>query len=284
MSLIIKSIEYYLPEKIVTNEDMQLKHPQWDIEKLGQKSGVFSRHIAGISETAFDLAREALKKMFQSSKIEKSEIDGIVFCTQSPDFIMPGNSFLIHKEFGFDSRVWSFDYNLACSGFIYGLAITRGMIATGLGKNILLINADTYSRFINRDDRSTSILFGDGATVTIISSTDKTGIIDLDLASEGSSYDYFYIPAGGSRLPSDDCLRTMHWQAGFRWESGCHTARSIHAHTLLLQRYLPSGIVLQTVLCDVCRVIYYPRWSKAAEDRIYVCLPEYGRSPFPAVP
>jgi 3-oxoacyl-[acyl-carrier-protein] synthase-3 len=117
---------------------------------------------------------------------------------------MPSNAFLIHKEFSFDSSVWAFDYNLACSGFIYGLAISRGMLETGLARNILLINADTYSKFINPLDRSTTVLFGDAAAVSVIGLSEEESIIDISLSASGSEFKSFYIPAGGSRLPKNE--------------------------------------------------------------------------------
>ena len=206
MSIRIKSIEYYLPPNKVSNADLQAKHPDWDMDKVGSKSGVYSRHIAD-NETAFDLAKIAISNLFSSGLVNKSEIDGIIFCTQSPDYIMPSNAFLIHKEFSFDSSVWAFDYNLACSGFIYGLAISRGMLETGLARNILLINADTYSKFINPLDRSTTVLFGDAAAVSVIGLSEEESIIDISLSASGSEFKSFYIPAGGSRLPKNETTK-----------------------------------------------------------------------------
>lgn len=203
MGVGIKAIEYYLPENEVSNEDLQVIHPQWDLKKVGEKSGVFNRHIAKDGETAFDLACKAVQKLFASEVIEKNNIDGIIFCTQSPDYIMPSNAFLIHKYFNFGNNVWAFDYNLACSGYVYGITICRGMIETGMAKNILLITADTYSKYIHADDRSTSVLFGDGAAVSLISQTDDSTIIDIQLASSGKEYESFYIPSGGCRIPKN---------------------------------------------------------------------------------
>ncbi len=200
MGVIIKDIEYYLPERIVTNDDLQQLHPQWDLQKVGEKSGVYSRHIAEQDQTAFDLACKAVEKLFSSGHAIE-DIGGIIFCTQSPDFIMPSNAFLIHKHFKMAQHVWAFDYNLACSGYVFGLAIARGMLATNMAQNILLITADTYSKYIHPNDRSTSVLFGDGAAATIITNNEEGGIIDIELASSGNEYDSFFIPAGGCRLP-----------------------------------------------------------------------------------
>lgn len=209
MSIRIQHIEYFLPEKIVTNRDLKKQHPDWDIQKVEEKSGVFQRHITSPDQTAYDLAKEAVSKLFAQDVISKDDIDGILFCTQSPDYIMPSNAFLIHKEFGFKSSVWAFDYNLACSGYIYGLAIARGFIETKMASNILLITADTYSRYINQNDRSTKVLFGDGAAVSLITSCGSTDIFDIELASEGREYEAFYIPSGGCKTPKSDQTKVM---------------------------------------------------------------------------
>ena len=204
MGVIIKRIEYYLPDRVLRNSEIQINHPDWDIEKVTKKTGVFQRHISGINETAFDLSRKAVEKMLTKNEVTVNNIDGIIFCTQSPDYIMPSNAFLIHKHFGFGSNVWAFDYNLACSGFVYGLAICRGMIETNMAQNILLISADTYSKYINPNDRSTKVLFGDAAAVSLISKEEGSGIIDIELAASGREYESFYIPSGGIRIPKND--------------------------------------------------------------------------------
>jgi|TARA_Y100000310_G_C20605494_1_gene775265 3-oxoacyl-[acyl-carrier-protein] synthase-3 len=203
MGLIIKSIEYYLPDNIVTNGDLQKEHPDWDLEKVGERSGVHKRHIAGEDETAFDLSTKACDKLFQTN--DKSKVDGIIYCTQSPDYIMPSNSFLLHDYLNLEDSVFAFDFNHACTGYIYCLAMANAFVKAGMAREILLVTADTYSKYINNKDRSTRVLFGDGAAATIVKdSNEKRGIIDVDLRSSGSGYDKFWIPAGGLRLPESD--------------------------------------------------------------------------------
>jgi 3-oxoacyl-[acyl-carrier-protein] synthase-3 len=209
MGLVVNQIEYYLPEKIITNEDLAQKNPDWDIEKIEAKSGVKSRHIAEPNQTTLDLAIKAVEKVFSTGYITKDQIDAIIFCTQSNDYIMPSNSFLIHKHFNFSEKIWTFDYNLACSGYVYGLAISRGILETKLAKNILLITSETYSRYIHPKDRSTSILFGDGAAASIISEDNERGIIDVILSSSGEKFDIFYIPAGGCKIPNDNYTKEI---------------------------------------------------------------------------
>jgi 3-oxoacyl-[acyl-carrier-protein] synthase-3 len=200
MNAEIKSIEYYLPKKVVTNDDLQAEFPHWDVEKIEKKSGVFSRHIASGTETALDLSIHACEKLFEV--YDKKQIDGIIYCTQSPDYIMPSNSFLLQRHFKIKENLFAYDFNHACTGYIYGLMMANSFIKSGIAKHLLLITADTYSKYINPKDRSTRVLFGDAAAASIIEASDiHNGIIDIEVASYGEGYDKFIIPAGGARLP-----------------------------------------------------------------------------------
>lgn len=196
----IKHIEYHLPARIVTNTDLRNEFPDWDVDKIEKKSGVEQRHIASAEETAFDLSIKACEKLFE--QFDRENIDGIIYCTQSPDYIMPSNAFLLQRHFKLSERAFAFDFNHACTGYIYGLMMADSFIRSGVAKNILLVNADTYSKFINLKDRSTRVLFGDGAAASVIGvSENGTGIKDVILATHGDGYDKFMIPAGGMRLP-----------------------------------------------------------------------------------
>ena len=202
MRIKIEAIEYYLPAKIISNDDLKAENPSWDINLLESRLGVAKRHIADDNETALDLALQACKKLFAKSKDIKNQIDSIIFCTESPDYILPPNSCILHKMLDLSDDVFAFDFNLACSGYIYGLALAQGLICSGNAKNILLINADTYSKYINKQDRSTRMLFGDGAAVSLITASNSTqGLIDIQCSTSGKDYDKFIIPAGGCRKP-----------------------------------------------------------------------------------
>jgi len=200
MNAAIKAIEYYLPDKIVTNQDLNDEFPDWDFNKIEKKTGVLERHISATDETAFDLSVRACEKIFK--EYEKDSIDGIIYCTQSPDYIMPSNSFLLQRHFSLDERAFAFDFNHACTGYIYGLMMANSFIKSGVASNILLVTADTYSKYINNKDRSTRVLFGDGAAASVIEGAPgNSGILDMEIATYGKGYDNFMIPAGGARLP-----------------------------------------------------------------------------------
>lgn len=202
MRVKIKAIDYYLPEAVVSNEDLQRENPDWDMGLIGKHVGVLKRRIAKEGETALDLAFQACANLFSNNKDAKEQIDGIIFCTQSEDYILPPNSCILHKMLELPEDVLAFDFNLACSGYIYGLMLARGLIFSGAAKNVILVNADTYSKYIGKKDRSTRVLFGDGAAVSWLTSSDSSeGIIDIRCSTCGKLYDKFIIPAGGCRTP-----------------------------------------------------------------------------------
>jgi len=201
----INDIAYWFPMNTIDNNQLGEENPDWETEKLEKRTGVFKRHIAANDETALDLSFKACKKLFAQQGYRNATamgIDGIIFCTQSPDYIMPPNSCILHKLLGLGEKVFAFDYTLACSGFVYGLSIVKGMIESQQLKSVLLVTADTYSKYIHVRDRSIRSLFGDGAAVTwITASSEVDSIIDIESYTCGKHFDKFIVPAGGCRLP-----------------------------------------------------------------------------------
>ncbi|MGE3975624.1 MAG: 3-oxoacyl-ACP synthase III family protein [Bdellovibrionales bacterium] len=204
----IKAISSYLPQTTLTNQVLAKQNPNWDMDSVVAKAGVVSRHIAGADETSFDMAARACDQLIKEIGIDKNSIDGIIFCTQSPDYIMPPNSHLIHKHLGLTDRVIAFDLNLACSGFVYALALCHSLIHSKMASNVLLITSETYSKFIHPSDRSSRVLFGDGAAVTLVTGAETKGFIDSELSSHGDGFEKFYIPAGGMRCPKSQATST----------------------------------------------------------------------------
>jgi 3-oxoacyl-[acyl-carrier-protein] synthase-3 len=133
----------------------------------------------------------------------REAVGGLVFCTESPDYILPPNACVLHGKLGLGSNVLAFDFNLACSGFVYGLAIVKGLIETGMGRDMVLVCGDTYSKYMHGEDRAVVALFGDGVAASWIGQTQGKGIVDIVCATAGSEHERFIIPAGGCRLPRD---------------------------------------------------------------------------------
>lgn len=201
-------IAYYLPEQIIDNSKLQKQHPDWMIKQVEKRTGVYQRRVAKDGETAYDLSLKAAIKLLSVHPSLKKSIDAVIYCTQSPDYIMPSNAFLLQRDLGLGTNILAFDYNLACSGYLYGLVMASSFIKTGIAHNVLLITADTYSKYIDVNDRSTTMLFGDGASASWISEAIDSksspiikSFIDFDFSSDGTGAENFMIKGGGCRYP-----------------------------------------------------------------------------------
>lgn len=199
----IAAIAYALPRTKVSNADLHEAHPNWDFERLEPRTGVSSRHIAAADETALDFAVAAAEDLIYRGEASRDTIDAVLFCTQTPDFIMPPNACLMHDRLKLPRTVLAFDFSLACSGYVYGLRLARDLIGGG-ARTVLLATADTYSRLIHPDDRATSCLFGDGGAVSVIEAGGGSGIVDVRCGTSGQQYRRFMVPAGGARRPRSE--------------------------------------------------------------------------------
>lgn len=196
----IEGVEYFLGQNSISNAKLQEENPSWDMSKIFERSGVKSRPIASPGTTALDLAYEAASQLLCQLNYGSDVIDALIFCTQTPDYVLPPNSSLLHGRLNLGDDVMAFDITHACSGFMYGLGIARSLVVSGTAKKVLLITADTYSRLIHSADRSIRPLFGDGAAATIVSSENLVmKIIDISFGTAGKKADRFIVEAGGAR-------------------------------------------------------------------------------------
>jgi len=204
MRALIKAISYYLPAGELTNEDINRDFPEWSIEKIADKTGVFSRHIADANVCSSDLGIESAKKLFEEHNINKSEIDFILFCTQSPDYFFPASACIIQDKLGIPTTAGALDFNLGCSGFVYGLGLAKGLIESGEAKNVLLITADTFSKVMHPKDKSVRTIIGDGAASTLISASETGSLGPFIFGTDGKGAEKLILKAGGFRLPKSD--------------------------------------------------------------------------------
>ena len=195
----IKAISYYLPAKEVTNEDLVKEFPEWSVEKVAKKVGVDSRHIAAENETAGDMAEKAARKLFEEYQIDPKSIDFLILCTQSPDYFLPSTACILQDRLGLPTSAGAFDYNLGCSGCIYGMAIAKGFIAAGVAKNVLLLTAETYNKYLHPSDKSNRSIFGDGAAACLISSEGFAEIGEFSLGTDGSGANQLIVKSGAAR-------------------------------------------------------------------------------------
>jgi 3-oxoacyl-[acyl-carrier-protein] synthase-3 len=202
MKAVIKSIASYLPEDILTNEMLSKEFPEWSVDKISSKIGIKERRISK-SETITEMAVKSAIKLFETSKLKPNDVDFILLCTQSPDYILPTSACFIQHELNIPSSSGAIDFNQGCSGYIYGLSIAKGLIAGKIANNILLITSEAYTKHIHNDDKSNRAIFGDAATSTWIGTGSGLEIENFVLGTDGKGADNLIIKNGGSSFPKD---------------------------------------------------------------------------------
>lgn len=205
----INYISSYLPETVRTNEDIACRHPEWSVEKISMKVGIEQRHMAGDDETAGDMAFQAAERLLKDNKIDRREVDYIILCTQSPDYMLPSTACILQYRLGLPMHCGAFDFNLGCSGFVYGLGIAKGLILSGQAKRVLLLTAETYTKYISDEDKGNKTIFGDGATATLISTEMLDGALNLEVGNftygtDGSGAESLIVMNGASRHAQKD--------------------------------------------------------------------------------
>jgi len=164
----IRAIESHLPKGVLTNEDLVQQFPVWTAESVESKTGIRTRHIAAENELASDLAVEAARKIFRSGVCAPSDIDFILLCTQSPDYLIPTTACLVQQRLGVPRSAGALDFNLGCSGFVYGLSLAKGLVETGEARSVLLLTCETYSKHMDPGDFNVRSIFGDAAAATLV--------------------------------------------------------------------------------------------------------------------
>ena len=202
----LRAIQYYLPERTLSTPDLSAEFPDWPVEKIESKTGITCRHIAGPEECSSDLAVQAAQKLFASGACRPEDIDFILLCTQSPDHFLPTTACLVQDRLGIPQTAGALDFNLGCSGYIYGLGLAEALIASGQATSILLLTAETYSKFIHRGDRSVRTLFGDAAAATWLTAGDSSepSLGPFVYGTDGAGGRNLIVPAGGMRQPHSE--------------------------------------------------------------------------------
>ncbi len=208
-------VAIHLPERVETNDQLQAEFPSWDMKLIYEKTGIFARHIAAPDECASDLGVQAAEKLFRQYDIDRSSIDFLLFCTQTPDYPLPTTACLMQERLQLRRSIGAIDFNLGCSGYVYGLALADGLIRTGSVARVLLITAETYTKFIHPEDRSLRTIFGDGASATLVEAADVPSLTGFRYGTDGSGADTLLMTKGGARA-SDQAHRPRHRQ---RWDS-----------------------------------------------------------------
>jgi 3-oxoacyl-[acyl-carrier-protein] synthase-3 len=271
----IAGVDYALPARRVTNAELTELHPEWQMSQVLHQTGVEYRYWCDAGETALDLAELACRRLLARLDIDPVHLAAVLFCTQSPDHIMPPNACLLQHRLRLPTSVAALDFSLACSGFVYGLYLARSLVQSGSARHVLLVTADTYSKWMHRDDRGPVTLFGDGAAATLISAG-KEAIGECILGSDGGRGSCLMVPAGGARLPrSAETARLIEQEHG-NVRSAEHFFMNGAAVLDFVKKEIPAlvGTILERralTLGDIDLVLFHQA-SKVTLDHLHNAL------------
>lgn len=198
MKASIKAIEFVQPEQTISSEEFQKLLPDTDVAKTEKAIGCHTHHVAPDDVTASDLAVEAARKLFDKNGINPKDVDFVIFCTQSADYFLPSTACVIQSRLGIPQSSGAYDFDLGCSGYVYGLAQAKGLIYAGIAKNVLLLTGDTMSKDFHPKDNN-RLLFGDAGTATLITQMGGVEIKDFVFGTDGTGADKLIIKNGASR-------------------------------------------------------------------------------------
>ncbi len=200
MKAFLAAIRTTLPETVLDNEQLASQYEGWSADKIYAKTGIRTRRIAAPDECASDLAVRAVKKLAEDTGIERSSIDYLLCCTQTPDYILPTTACVLQHRLGLPISCGALDFNLGCSGYVYGLGLAKALIDSGQATTIILITSDTYSKLLNPADKSVRTLFGDGAAATLVVGREQESLIGpFVYGTDGAGAGNLIVPTGGMR-------------------------------------------------------------------------------------
>jgi 3-oxoacyl-[acyl-carrier-protein] synthase-3 len=279
----------YTPENVLTNFDLEKKVDTTD-EWITERTGIKERRTVGDSETTSDLCLEASKRALQAADVKPADIELIIVATMSGDMPMPSTAALLQKKLHAKNAA-AFDLNAACSGFLFGLSTADNFIKAGTYKKILLVGADVMSKFIDWQDRSTCVLFGDGAGAVVLeSSRGARGVISTHLFTDGNLWDFICLPGGGSQNPPSaktikDRLHFVKMKGNETFKVAVRTLEKLVIDTLKLNNLKPSELAMLIPHQANLRII-----KATAErlnlpmDKVAVNLDRYGNTSSASIP
>ena len=198
MRVKINSIAYHLPSNEEGLETLTDENPEWDIDKITEKTGIFKRFISSPNETATDLAYVAATKLIKSLDAPNN-IDLLILVTQSPDYTIPTSACILQDRLNLSKNCMAFDVNLGCSGFVYALSVAGSLIDSGVAQKGLIICSDTYTKYINKNDRTCRPIFSDGAAAILLEASNNNDIGPFDFGTDGSGYEHLIVRDSGLR-------------------------------------------------------------------------------------
>ncbi len=202
----ILGIATYLPERRETIDDIRQEHPEWPIDKIATKTGIWARRLAAPDETAGDMGFQAASQLLEQFPEERTQVDYLIYCSQCPDHLIPSTACVLQHRLKLPKSCGAFDFQLGCSGYVYGLQMAHALISSGQARKVLLVTSDTYSKYIHPGDRTVRMLFGDGAAATLVVDDPDCGSLlgPFVVGTDGEGAPNLIVPAGGFRLPRSD--------------------------------------------------------------------------------
>ena len=200
----IRAISYCLPEMCLTNDALAVLYRGWTADKIFEKTGIQTRHVTAADETGADLAEKAARNLFEDHQVAPASVDFILFCTQSPDYALPTTACILQHKLGIPCSAGALDFNLGCSGYVYGLGLSQGLISAKIAKRVLLLTGETYTKYIHPMDKSVRTIFGDGGSATLVEASDGLSKIgNFTFGTDGRGADNLIVQTGGARKQRD---------------------------------------------------------------------------------
>ncbi len=279
----------YAPKKVITNHDLE-KLVDTSDEWIMDRTGIKERRIAEKDQTTSDLAYEASQKALKAAGLSARDLDLILVATMTPDTILPSMGCVLQEKLG-AKKAAAFDISAACSGFIYGMSIASAFIQSGTYKNILLVGAEILSRYTDWEDRTTCILFGDGAGAVVIQRhAGKRGILSTHLHSDGSFGDLIRVPAGGASHPAshDTIRKRMHFirmRGNETFKAAVRALEAVVQETLEHNKVKPEDIdYLVPHQANLRIILAMAQRLNMPMEKVVLTLPKYGNTSAASIP
>ena len=201
----VRGISWCVPEKVETNELLVQEFGTWTPEKILHKTGIAERHVAEAGVPASYYHVMVANKFFEERPdIARDTIDMLVICTETRDYIAPATACVVHGQLGLRKTCGAVDYELGCSGFLYGLGISKGFISAGIARRVLLITGDVVAKYANKMDKAIRTIFGDGFTATLLEASEADRVTGFDFGTDGTGFRDIIIEAGAEAMPYSD--------------------------------------------------------------------------------
>jgi 3-oxoacyl-[acyl-carrier-protein] synthase III len=284
----IVGVGHYAPARVVTNSDFE----QWldtSDEWITSRTGMKRRHWASKDEATSDLAMAAGSAALEHAGLTARDIDCFIVSTVTPDYALPATACIVAARLGAKDRP-AFDLSIACSGFIYGLTVAAGLVRSGIYRRIMLIGAETLSKILNREDRSTAILFGDGAGAVILERSEENSFLSSALGSDGSRPELLTVPASGSRHPIDHAaidnkLNLIHMAGREVFKFAVHKMIESTDAALAKAELTKADVALLIPHQANKRIIdAAARYLDMPDDKVVINIAEYGNTSAASIP